>query len=399
MFKSKSLRVSIPETRRDFYLYQPSAGDDWHVRFTPPGWMREKLGLRQRRIERSTGLKLLPPAREQAKRILRSFWGGDGSEAEQARLRSEMSSIGELIGRYLEKASQRSATKRNNVGALRLMLRAVHGGEVDDLSCAVLSGELVREFEAARLTSAAPNELRGVKRSVVSYCKQARSVVSRRQLKFYDGLRLPDFAGFRSEYVEAPERSMPRPMEMNALAAMEAASARLAVDDAPVYVAYLMMSRWGLRNIEAAAARAHWVVEDRIGIIDRPEEDFFPKGAEGWVPVDGAVLARVLSFQHLCTDGFLVPGRTATERHEVVYRRLSRWVSTWIKDRTKTSYELRRYAGSRILDMNGGDIFEVRDFLRHRDVQTTQNWYAYRLKNRKMHTIGMDDLLPSEGAA
>ena len=77
-----------------------------------------------------------------------------------------------------------------------------------------------------------------------------------------------------------------------------------------------------------------------------------------------------------------------------VYRRLSRWVSRWIKDRaTKTSYELRRYAGSRLLDM-GATIFEVRDFLRHRDVQTTQQWYAYRLQNRQLRTIGIKDLLP-----
>jgi len=70
-------------------------------------------------------------------------------------------------------------------------------------------------------------------------------------------------------------------------------------------------------------------------------------------------------------------------------------VSTWIKNRTKTSYELRRYAGSRLLDM-GATIFEVRDFLRHRDVQTTQQWYAYRLANRKLPTIGMTQLLPPE---
>ena len=54
---------------------------------------------------------------------------------------------------------------------------------------------------------------------------------------------------------------------------------------------------------------------------------------------------------------------------------------------------LRRYAGSRLLDM-GATIFEVRDFLRHRDVQTTQQWYAYRLQNRQLRTIGMKDLLP-----
>jgi hypothetical protein len=46
-----------------------------------------------------------------------------------------------------------------------------------------------------------------------------------------------------------------------------------------------------------------------------------------------------------------------------------------------------------LLDM-GATIFEVRDFLRHRDVQTTQQWYAYRLQNRQLRTIGMADLLP-----
>jgi len=57
---------------------------------------------------------------------------------------------------------------------------------------------------------------------------------------------------------------------------------------------------------------------------------------------------------------------------------------------SKTSYELHRYAGSR----HGCHNFEVRDFLRHRDVQTTQQWYAYRLRNRQLRTIGMTDLLP-----
>ena len=80
-----------------------------------------------------------------------------------------------------------------------------------------------------------------------------------------------------------------------------------------------------------------------------------------------------------------MPGRTHTERHLAVYRRHSKWVGQWIKDRAKTSYELRRYAGSRLLDM-GATIFEVRDFLRHRDVQTTQQWYAYRLQNRRLRT-------------
>ena len=68
-----------------------------------------------------------------------------------------------------------------------------------------------------------------------------------------------------------------------------------------------------------------------------------------------------MSFSAAIGNGYLVPGQNRTERHQTVYRRHSKWVSQWIKDRSKTSYELRRYAGSRLLDM-GATIFEVRDF-------------------------------------
>ncbi len=67
------------------------------------------------------------------------------------------------------------------------------------------------------------------------------------------------------------------------------------------------------------------------------------------VPIAPDVFAEILRFQPICTEDYLVSGRTATERREVVYRRHSKWVGRWIKDRTKTSYELRRYAGSRLL--------------------------------------------------
>jgi len=122
--------------------------------------------------------------------------------------------------------------------------------------------------------------------------------------------------------------------------------------------------------------------------------EFFSEGCEGWVPIAADVLAEIIRFQRLTTDSYLVPGRNQTDRHEAVYRRHSQWAGQWIKDHAKTSYELRRYAGSRLLDI-GASIFEVRGFLRHRDVQTTQQWYAYRLQNRALRTIGMRDLLPA----
>jgi len=284
---------------------------------------------------------------------------------------------------------------------LRMVIKTVHSGDPDSKPTSILTASLIRDFEKRQLErvekrAAGVNRLSAMQRvriSTASYVRQARAIIALRKMKFYEGLRLPDLTGFRGESVETPKRSLPRPLDMKALAAMEAAAPSLAGHDPAAYVAHLLFSRLGLRNIEIVNGRTHWINDGSIGIINRAKEDFFPKGCEGWVPIAADVLKEVLSFQPLCSDGYLVPGANQTERHDAVYRRHSRWVSQWIKDRTKTSYELRRYAGSRLLDM-GATIFEIRDFLRHRDVKTTQQWYAYRLQNRQLRTIGMADLLP-----
>ena len=128
-------------------------------------------------------------------------------------------------------------------------------------------------------------------------------------MKFYAGLKLPDLTAFRGESVETPRRSLPHPLDMKALEAMEAAAPSVAESDPGVYVAHLLFSRLGLRNIEIVNGRSHWISGGSIGIIDRPEEDFFPKGCEGWVPIAPDVLAEILRFQWLYSDGYLVPGR------------------------------------------------------------------------------------------
>ena len=395
--KNRKLLIPVRCTTRKFYLHSPPAGrNDWHVRFWPPA-----VDGVSRVVFRSTGTKEIAAAKRIAAQIIESFWTDAGRGAERLKLRNDHATIGELIERYKASAAQRPGTIRSNVRSLRMVIKTVHSGDPDSKPTSILTANLIRDFEKRQLERvekrpAGMNRLSAMQRvrtSTASYVRQARAIVALRKMKFYEGLKLPDLAGFRGESVEAPKRSLPRPLDMKALAAMEAAAPILARDDPGAYVAHLLFSRLGLRNIEIVNARTHWISDGSIGIINRPEEDFFSKGCEGWVPIAPDVLKEVVSFQPLCTDCYLVPGTNLTERHHAVYRRHSKWVSQWIKDRTKTSYELRRYAGSRLLDM-GATIFEVRDFLRHRDVQTTQQWYAYRLQNRQLRTIGMRDLLP-----
>jgi len=395
--KDRKLLIRVRCTTRKFYLHPPRPGrNDWHVRFTAPAIDGG------RRIFRNTGAKEIGPAKRIAAKIIESFWADAGRGADRLRLRNDNAKIGELIDRYERNALQRRSTIRSNVRSLRMIVRTVYGGDPDDKSTSLLTANLIREFEKRQIESAEKRATAAtrsvvilrVRTSTASYVRQARSIVALRKMKFYEGMKLPDLTGFRGETVETPHRSLPRPLDMKALTEMNAAAPALAKRDPGAYVAHLLFLRMGLRNIEIVNARVRWISDGSIGIVNRPEEDFFAKGCEGWVPIAPDVLKEILRFQPLCTEGYLVPGANRTERHDAVYRRHSKWVSHWIKDRTKTSYELRRYAGSRLLDM-GASIFEVRDFLRHRDVQTTQMWYAYRLQNRALRTIGMKDLIPS----
>ena len=396
--KDRKLLIPVRCTTRKFYLHPPPKGrNDWHVRFAPP-----VINGARRIIFRSTGTREIGAAKRIGAQIIESFWSDAGRGAEKLKLRNDYATIGQLLDQYQERAVQRPRTVQCNARSLRLIIRTIHGGDPDDKSSTILTAELIREFERRRIQSAeksATDRTRAVvlqrtRVSTASFVRQARSVIALRKMKFYEGLKLPELSAFRGESVETPQRSLPRPLDMKALTEMEKAVPKLAGEDPAVYVAHLLFSRFGLRNIEIVNARSHWIVDGSIGIINRPEENFFPKGCEGWVPIAPDVLAEIERFEPLTTNGYLVPGRTHTERHLAVYRRHSKWVSQWIKDRAKTSYELRRYAGSRLLDM-GATIFEVRDFLRHRDVQTTQMWYAYRLQNRQLRTIGMEDLIPN----
>jgi integrase len=329
--------------------------------------------------------------------IIEPILSGQWETAERLKSRSGHATVGEILQRYEANAADRPGTVRNNMSALRLLIRTVHSGDPDTQSSSVLTGELIRQFERIRM-GAVKNEpeRRRTRASIRSYVVQARSIVAPRKMRFYDDLMLPDLSGFRNEKVEMPKRTKPRALDVGVIAAINAAAPKLVETDPAVYVAFLMFSRLGLRNVEIRNARWSWIENGRIGIIERPAEDFFPKGTEGWVPIASDVLKELMRFRHLSTDDYIIPGRTATERKDAVDRRHSAWVGQWIKNRSKTSYELRRYAGSLVYNATR-DILKVRDFLRHASVETTQQWYAYLLED--VPAIGMNDFVPALRAA
>ena len=112
--------------------------------------------------------------------------------------------------RYRASAEDRPATVRNNISALRLLIRTVHPGNPNEQNSSVLTDELIRQFERIRLAAVKTEpERRRTRTSIRSYVVQARSIVAPRKMGFYDDLTLPDLSGFRSEKVDAKTHEVP----------------------------------------------------------------------------------------------------------------------------------------------------------------------------------------------
>src|SRR5262249_9674429 len=221
LMKNPKLLVPVRCTMRKFYLHSPPPGrNDWHVRFFPPA----VDGVR-RLIFRSTGTKEIVAAKRIAAQIIESFWTDAGRSAERLKLRNDYATVGELIERYKQNAAQRPSTIRSNARSLRMIVRTVHNGNPDQKATALLTANLIREFEKRQIQHAEKrataatrsNSIERDRTSTASYVRQARSIVALRKMKFYEGMKVPDLTGFRGENIETPRRSLPRPLDMKAL--------------------------------------------------------------------------------------------------------------------------------------------------------------------------------------
>jgi integrase len=330
-----------------------------------------------------------------------------GALTESIAGRSETATVGLVLARYVERATD-VAQRSKNADALRRILRAVFPSrDVDGMRTSELTKDVVRRFEAVMLERVGKEYRRyeasegrvmtdySVRTTIQTTLRCARSVFAPARMRYYEDMKLGDVAGFVSEPTQAPQRRRPQAPDASAIGRMVAALPELKERAPAVYCAFLLMARMGLRPVEVQAARVCWVrplgEHFALDVIERPDEGFSPKGSEGTVPVAPAVWAELERFAHLRTDGYLVPGRTPTERAAVVERELSQWVGQFLRGRgNTTSYELRRWAGSLVLDAHNGDITAARDFLRHSDIKTTLEWYAYRINGVK--PLGMDGL-------
>lgn len=394
---TKSTLSFIAQGRRR-KLYRKTPTGPFYVRFQHKG----------KDQPRCTGTTEVAAAKEKAKQIIDAVFAENFDESRRLKIRSDYSLLSEICNVYVARYGRDARTKRTakgNVGALEKIVRLA-GINFTTARANVLTAELVRKFEAAEAERIArdgrgnmlqESELR-IRTSIGSVLKQARSIFKKTTMNWFDGLALPDLKKFREQGVETPDRPKPRPLDEGVIESINAAAPQLAKDDPPCYVAHLLFSRLGMRNGEIKAARRCWIERTPAGakmaIIYRPEENFKPKKkTERRVPIGPRTLEILDSLFMQSPDGdFLVHAENKTERAKVVDRRHSAWAGQWIKERSKVSYELRRYAGSLVFTKTRS-LAHVQQFLGHSDVQTTTQWYWYLIGD--LPALDMDDFAPA----
>src|SRR5436309_11268494 len=124
----KDARLLFRVHGRKFFLAPPRRpGGPYYIRFEPPS----NGGTRIRTVHRSLRTNVIAAAKARAKLIVEPILDGQWETAEKLKSKSGYATIGNIIERYQSHAEDRPATIRNNISALRMLVRTVHRGDPD----------------------------------------------------------------------------------------------------------------------------------------------------------------------------------------------------------------------------------------------------------------------------
>ena len=370
---------------KQYRLYKQRKGGNYMLRVQRKG----------KDIPRTTGTPIADIARKQAKTLLKAMFSETWEEQlDTLRHRAKaQSTVGELVDLYEATATawlgiSKSTVSRNASQLLRMIEAAKPGVDARGLRLEEVTTDLARLYIASQKKTRADASIR-------SSINQARSLFSPKLKHLYSKtLRLPKTFGFSlrelnlktstNEFVPIPEPIV-QAMEKEAREILR-------LEEPSAWRGYLGMSRLGMRNNEVVAVRSHWFeVHNGTRLLvlkDRPEEGFKLKNS-----LPGAIGVSEELWTQL-TEGlaegwdYLINEKTATDRHDAIYRTLTAFVRKHLPDRQKAAYELRKWSGSIVATRSG--IYSAQQFLRHKSVKITETYYATYLKT--IHAVSSADL-------
>ena len=340
-------------------LYKIGKSPFYRMRFLHPQTrQRQRISL---------GTSDLTLAKAKAKHIL-----GDTAErgitALKDHARKDSSrTVGAAIEHY-ERVTK-VTSHAQNVNALKRLLRLALDASDDQVKAkhlSVLTPALIAKYR--RLWEGSPYSLR-------STLAGARSVFC--HPLDWQGFELPEniaaFAkatgGMRahsSSFVRIPEDTLQK---------MEESSKAIG---GAIRRAFLLTRYLGMTPKEVSACRRGWI-EGRddgrrvIVVVERSDEGLKLK--------TGSKRGRVMALpgwiaeELLAADDYMIGGNTPGVRKNYMLRAFNAWVREFLPNRRSAAYELRRQAGSDMLNATG-KISVVQHMLGHTEPSTTARWYT-----------------------
>jgi integrase len=333
----------------------------WQLKFYHPSDRKRK------RV--SLGTEDLALAKVKAKVILDDTADKGIAALRDHALRDNSETIGAAI-RHYEMVSKINSRHENVNCMLRFLRVALGTDDVEAIKAkplSILTPALISKYQ---------RNYKGSPYSVRTNLASTRSIFAH-SLE-WEGFELPDnIATFcaATTGMKAPVSTFVR-IAPEILDKMETSSKAIGDDTRR---AYLLTRYLGMTPSECAAARKSWI-EDRedgrkvIVIIERPEEGVTLKTGHN----RGRVMSLPdwMSAELLAADEkFLISGKTFESRKRFMERLFNAWVRKFIPDRRSAAYELRRQAGSDMLNATG-KISLVQHMLGHTSPQTTARFYA-----------------------
>lgn len=199
-------------------------------------------------------------------------------------------------------------------------------------------------------------------------------------MRLFHHLQLPSLAEFRAvPFLKSPATGFV-PWTEEAWRGFVEASEKLKETNLALWEVNAWLRRTGLRDEELLNATRSWIEETKAGpvlvIKDRGAAFSLLKHGKGRrIGLDADLWALV---KDLPSDAALV-GRGMTEhgRWNLIYRDHCAHVGQFIPERQKKNHELRMMAGSLVYERDG--LQAAADFLGHKSMNTTRNFYAAQL--------------------
>jgi hypothetical protein len=269
-------------------------------------------------------------------------------------------------GRVIEPKSMKAA-----ISSLRLILRTVtHCENPDTLNSSILTADLLRDYQAAKIAAAKPLGPDAVERAETtskSTIQQARSVFSEaaRQGKNMRLLTLPELTEFLHFRASGSTLRQRAELDDVTLARLTEGVGELHTTSPARWLAACLCGNLGLRRGSARMARWDWVrlVRGKPVMHLLASAETSAKGNAYKVTIDPSVWQDMLALRQ-SDSPYIVPGETEADR-DAVFDENVKWLRELGIDANKPNHELRKVFAQTMRDTHGAGA--ASDSLGHSD--------------------------------